>query len=162
MSIPGDAAQPDRDLALAEVGSLRAELNSVIDRINSNENVCGGAVGGLALLHGASFLPAWSIVVLALGITAMGWRRFHELRVHMDRLDNYLCRLELSLSPGSGGWSANYRQIIAGRWTRGTSATRMAFWIALLVVAALPPFLSDGKANVDTPAIAVPTMGAEP
>jgi hypothetical protein len=160
MSNHGQTTQPDRDLALAEVGSLRAELNSVIDRINSNENVCGGAVGGLALLHGASALPGWSVVVLALCITAMGWRRFYELRVHMDRLDSYLCRLELSLSPTVGGWSAGYQETAKARWTRGTSFTRSLFWIALVLVACLPPFLSTP--DVQSRAVPAASLGREP
>lgn len=127
-----------KELHLAEVGTLRGELNSVVDRMNGNENFSAGTVSAIFAFVLSTETSMISLVLsfLSLPIVFIGLRRYTELRAHTKKLDQYLQKLEKSLSP-EGGWTVHYYDTIKGSSSGGFSNTRYIFWTALGVVCLL-------------------------
>lgn len=125
------------ELHLAELGALRGELNSVIDRMNRNENFSAGTVSAIFafVLSTEISLISFVLSLLSLIIIFIGVRRYSELRAHARKLDEYLQRVERTLSP-KGGWTVHYYCTIKGSSSGGYS-TRYIFWIALGAVCLL-------------------------
>ncbi|MEM8790533.1 MAG: hypothetical protein AAGE80_02860 [Pseudomonadota bacterium] len=126
------------ELHLVEVGTLRGELNSVIDRMNGNENFSAGTVSAIFAFVLSTEISVISLVLsfLSLIIIFIGLRRYTELRAHSRKLDEYLQGIEKGLSPG-GGWTVHYYDTIKGSSSGGYSTTRYIFWIALGAVCLL-------------------------
>ncbi|KIC44985.1 hypothetical protein RA28_10790 [Ruegeria sp. ANG-S4] len=127
-----------KELQLAEIGSLRGEVNSVIDRMNGNENFSAGTVSAIFafILSTETTLISLVLALLSLVIVFIGIRRYSELRAHARKLDEYLKATELDLSD-SGGWTVHYYRSIEGSSSGGYSETRYVFWIAMGVICAL-------------------------
>jgi uncharacterized membrane protein len=124
-----------RALQLVELQSLRAELNSVIDRMNSNENF---AAGSISAIFAFVLSQPISIISLFLGVASIlilliGERRYRELRFHIRKIDKYVSAIENELSP-TGGWTTFYYHSISGSSTGGYSFTRFVFWFGLMMV----------------------------
>ena len=126
------------ELHLAEIGTLRGELNSVIDRMNGNENFSAGTVSAIFAFVLSTQISMISLVLtlLSLIIIFVGVRRYTELRAHARKLDEYLQKIEKGLSP-EGGWTVHYYTTIKGSSSGGYSTTRYTFWVALGAVCLL-------------------------
>lgn len=123
------------ELHIAEVGALRAELNSTVDRMSQNENFCMGLISGIYAFilsndHGAisAILSILSIVVSLLGSV-----RYFQLRRHTFDLDRYLKKIELEIQP-IGGWTNFYYREVLNAKFGGDSKSRIAFWLILGIV----------------------------
>ena len=125
---------PNR-LAVAEIGALRNEVNSVVDRANGNENFCAGVVSaifGFVALNPDAKPAACGAIILGLLVVILGVRRYWELKTHVAKVDAYLQRIEKTLDEKERGWTTYYYRSIQGSSTNGYSVTRWIFWIALL------------------------------
>jgi hypothetical protein len=127
-----------QQLYIAEIGALRGELNSVIDRMNGNENFSVGTVSAIFafILTTSVSLISLVLALFSLIIVFIGMRRYFELRKHARNLDNYLKRIELQLTP-DGGWTTHYYNTIRELTSGDYSMTRYAFWLSLGTVCLL-------------------------
>ena len=75
------------DLHLAEIGVLRSELNSVIDRMNGNENFAAGTISAIFafVLTVQTSIISLVLSIMALVVAGIGIRRYYEVRVHSKR-----------------------------------------------------------------------------
>ena len=121
-----------KELYLTEIGTLRGELNSVIDRMNGNENFSAGTISAIFAFVLSTQITMISLVLslLSLTIIFVGYRRYEELRTHAQKLDKYLQEVEKHLS-SDGGWTVHYYSTIEGSSSGGYSTTRNIFWVAL-------------------------------
>ena len=139
-----------QDLHLAEIGALRSELNSVIDRMNGNENFSTGTISAIFAFVLTTEISIISLVLalMSLIIVFIGLQRYTELRTHAGNLDSYLKRIELGLSP-EGGWTTHYYASIKGGSSSGYSITRHIFWLALGAVCLLGTvYVSHSLVNI--------------
>lgn len=122
------------DLRLAEIGALRSEINSVIDRMNGNENFSAGTISAIfafILTHDIT-LVSLVLALLTLIVVFIGTRRSDEMRNQIRNVDMYLKEIEQALS-ANGGWTTHYYKSLRGT---GYSETRSTFWSALGAVSA--------------------------
>lgn len=123
----------------AEIQALRAEQNSVIDRMNNNENFCAGTVSAVfAFIASAPGTPYRFVLAFAASLVLfVGCRRYYELLAHSKKLDAYLKKIEDAIAPETGGWTSHYYTSIAGSRTGGYSFTRYVFWAGLSCIVLL-------------------------
>lgn len=129
------------ELKMIEIPALRSELNSVIDRMNFNENFCISLISALTVvvLSETGFfqtdLPAARVgfSIMAVCVVIFGIRRHYECVRHVEKLDKYLAESETHLA-SEGGWSSKYLANIEGRPTKGFSGTRVTFWSILMFI----------------------------
>jgi len=137
-SAMGDAAMK-QDLLLAELQTLRSELNSVIDRMNSNENFCAGTVSAIFafMVSTGPFPMKFALALAGALVLLIGVRRYFELRQHTRKLDKYLMAAEKEVNADGGGWTCYYYESIRGSTTGGYSTTRLVFWAGLAIIVGL-------------------------
>lgn len=122
----------------AEIGALRSELNSVIDRMNGNENFSAVTISAIFafILSTTILLTILVLAFIYLIIVFIGVKRYSELRSHAHKLDDHLEKIEREFLP-NGGWTAHYYATIKDSSLGGHSATRYMFWFALGIVCLL-------------------------
>lgn len=130
-----DVKELERRLVLAEYPSLRDEVNRTIDRLNTNELICGGFVFSI-ILYNLSFtnnsvVPGWIILVfsasLALVVAFSGEWRSKIFRRHLDQVDDYLFQLE-EMFGNDVGWTHHYRREMAEKDQKRQYGSRSIFW----------------------------------
>lgn len=143
----------EEKLLLVEYEPLRNEVNRTIDRMNTNEAICGAFVFSVLLFQASSPSTEWPFPTVvgdflvgsvALLVAIFGYKRSLVFRSHLELVDDYLEKVEREFSE-VWGWTTHYRASRGRIDKRRITHSRVVFWHLVRFLSFLNLFLRTAQ-----------------